>query len=395
MIMKAFAHARKTWKSARSRWSALPWGLWGALALLVLIEGAIVRLEPGLLQPWHWDWRFSGSAATRAGSGAAILCIGDSMVLNGLLPRVVEQACGQPTYNLAVSGGHTASSYFLFKRVLRSGARPSAVLIGRSPLALHQEIDSGYLLRQWPELLGTAETANLAWNAGDARLFGAVTAARVLPSLRLRAEIRTLAANRRKLTSRFRHTSFVMTQFLRNRDVNGGALVLPPKDQHHDSELFRSGFHGTFQVDPLSAAYLDRLLTLAAVNQVRVFWVMPPAAGPIQDACDRSGFENQRTAFIRDLQRRHPGLVVLDGRRAGYHRDVYSRDPLHLNETGAALFSAGIAQALMAEFVGRSEAWAMLPAYHPEETPEIENFDESAVAVRGSEAGSRLASLRR
>jgi hypothetical protein len=369
--------------------------LLGALALVLVVEQGVVRHETRLLQPLQWDWRFSGAASAGGAAviRAEILGLGDSLLLNGWLPAVVEQASGRSAYNLAVTSGHPASSYYLLRRALRAGAHPAVVVLGHSPLALDQKIDSEFLLHQWPELLDMAETANLAWRSGDARLFGAVTAARVLPSLRLRAEIRALAASPRRKRSQWRRTARGIAQFCRNRGVNRGALVLPLEATHHDSELFLSGLRGKFPVDPLASVYLDRLLALASEHRGKVVWLLFPAAAPIQEACDRSGFERQRTEFFHDVQRRHPDLIIFDGRSARYDRDLYVKDPLHLSEAGAAAFSASVGEALRGVLAHRGDAWTMLPAYRSKNTPDVENFDESGRAL--ARGGSRSTATRR
>jgi hypothetical protein len=373
--------------------------LLGALALVLLVEQGVVRQETRLLQPLHWDWRFSSAASAGAGAAAAIradiLGLGDSLLLNGWLPAVVEQASGRSAYNLAVSSGHPASSYYLLRRALRAGAHPAMVVIGHSPLALDQKIDSDCLLRLWPELLDLAETADLAWRSRDARLFAAVTAARVLPSVRLRAEIRTLAANPRRARAQCRRTAHLMAQFCRNRSVNRGALVLASEETHHDSELFLSGLREKFPVDPMASVYLDRLLALASEHGVKVVWTLFPAAGLIQEACDRSGFESQRTAFFQDVQRRHPDLIIFDGRRARYDRGLYARDPLHLSEAGAAAFSASVGVALRGVLGHQGNAWTMLPGYRSGKTPDVENFDESGRMIARAGPRSRGATRRR
>ena len=61
---------------------------------------------------------------------------GDSLAKLGVAPSLVEARSGRSVYNLAVCAGQAPSSYFLLRRVLDSGARPTAILVDFFPRLL-------------------------------------------------------------------------------------------------------------------------------------------------------------------------------------------------------------------------------------------------------------------
>jgi hypothetical protein len=258
------------------------------------------------------------------------------------------------------------------------------VVIDATPHLLRNGPRAPEIVRQWPELLRPAEALDLARTARDPALFGRLSAAALLPSLRERHEIRglALAALRGEAASR-RYTA---AQYWRNIRVNRGAMVMPPIPFRGDLAEVCRGLYPAFGCDPVSAAYLERFLALATSRGIPVFWVVPPVTTEVQDLLDCSGFDAAHTRFLESLQARHPGLVVLDGRRSRYGQDLHTDDPVHLNRRGASAFSADLAAALdrhLAE--GRGPRWVTLPPYRdrPADVP-LEDVNESALALKGT-----------
>jgi len=91
-----------------------------------------------------------------------VLCFGDSQMKFGIAPHVVAARTGRPAYNLAIVGGQPPASYFLLRRALEAGARPSAVLFdlqGKHPC---RPITTGTSATCPPD--GHARRLDLAWN---------------------------------------------------------------------------------------------------------------------------------------------------------------------------------------------------------------------------------------
>jgi hypothetical protein len=382
---RALARARAFARAVTAAW---PRGAVGAILLIAACECAFRWYEIEVLNPWNWEWRFTGAAASSKEARASeVLCFGDSLVKMGVLPRVLEWGSGRPAYNLAVPMGQAASSYFLLRRALDAGARPSGVLIDAAPAFLAARPTTGGQRRQWPQLLTTAESLDLAWSARDPGFFAEVTAARLLRTLRAREEIRNWvqAVSRGEAATR-RHYG---PPFWRNARVNRGAYAMPARPFHGNAlEVFLKNVGGLafLDPDPVNLGYLHRFLDLADARGVRVFFLLAPMAEEVQEACERSGFTARQTAFVASLRERHPNLTVLDARRSHYGRTMYVQDPLHLSHLGAAALSADVAPVLARALAGEPlPRWVELPAARKRRECEmiaVEDLDESAQALR-------------
>ena len=117
-----------------------PLGLIGTLALI----GAVERFRAPRAHASRptrrveMSWQDAQRAAAGAEGRSDVLCLGDSRIKLGLLPRVLEDRLGVSAYNLGILGGQAPASYFLLRKVLERGIRPR---------------DSRRLLREPPELL--------------------------------------------------------------------------------------------------------------------------------------------------------------------------------------------------------------------------------------------------
>jgi hypothetical protein len=362
--------------------ASAPWGLVGMVAMVALGEWAFARCEMDVLLPEHWDWRHTGKAARTAAKGADLLCFGDSLMKASVLPAVLEARTGRTAYNLAVPMGPAPTSYFLFRRALRAGARPSAVLIDATPFLLRYPPDSSQMLRRWPDLLRPVEVLDLAWSARSPTLLARVALARLIPSLRARHEVRSVVTS--ALQGRASNMRFLTARFLRNVRVNRGASALEEMPEPIlDTGPASDWIFENFWPDPVNVAYLDRFLDLAAARGVPAFLVIPPPSVGAERLAEQNGFDAVHTQFVRSLQARHPGLTVLDGRRSGYGPALYFTDPVHLNHVGARAFSEDVSAVVARALDGRDlPRWLDLPRYRarPETVP-IEDLGESGMAL--------------
>ncbi len=170
-------------------WRRLPLGLLGMLFLVALVERQLDRHPLELNENSPTSWRFASAQARRQARTAQVLFFGSSVVKFGVLPKIVEEKTGRPTYNLAVYGGRMASSYYLFKHALDAGAKPAAVVVdchdGPVPVKQAKELNEAVESnrRNWPEVLTSFETIELAWHARDPGFLAATTLARAGPSV--------------------------------------------------------------------------------------------------------------------------------------------------------------------------------------------------------------------
>ena len=146
----------------RTRWlDSLPWGLVGAVALIVIGEQLVVRNVPDLVLPELREWAWCGEAARSIAPRCDVLCFGSSMTNMALMSDLIEQHTGYRTYNLALCWGPTPAHEALLRRALRAGARPKAILVEFHPHSLSVEPSRGS--RFWPMLLSFGECLGLSW----------------------------------------------------------------------------------------------------------------------------------------------------------------------------------------------------------------------------------------
>ena len=106
----------------------IPWSLIGMIALIVAVEWFERRhyAQSNLLAI---SWADTSRRLDKIARGADILCFGDSLVKHGVQSAVLERATGKKVGNLAMNNGAMPASYFLFRRALEHGCKPSVVLI--------------------------------------------------------------------------------------------------------------------------------------------------------------------------------------------------------------------------------------------------------------------------
>src|SRR5262245_4273962 len=211
---------------------SLPWGLLGALALILAAERFAARHENDLfLRLDAWSWAHIAQLAETPAPGRRIVCLGDSLVQVGVVSPVLEKQIGIRTYNLAISGGQAASSYYLLQRTLDAGTVPDLLLVDF--FARHLAQSTVASLDPWPALASFRECLGLAWTARDSEFLARVVLAKLLPTVRARSTIRdnVLAAIRGEDIADRQH----VPPFLRrNLAINHGGLLCPPKPDRAD-----------------------------------------------------------------------------------------------------------------------------------------------------------------
>jgi hypothetical protein len=356
------------------------------LAVVAVVEGLVAGRAIELTTPGTWSWRLSERAARHEATACDVLCLGDSLMKQGLLPPVVVARTGRPIYNLSVVAAQPPAAYYLLRHALDAGARPGAILVDFSPDLLAGGPE--YSLRNWPEILSWAEAIEMSTLAARPRLFLDLALRRFLPSYHARFEIRdaVLKAFRGARSTNPEHNRLYTRQWARNR---GGQFTPPdPRfrgqvDEGEQAKLLS----GQFWCDRLNRIYVERLLNLAARHGTRVYWLRTPLAPAIQARRDRSGADAREAELILALQQTHPGLVVLDARHSGYDWPAFL-DPIHLNGPGALAFSSDVADVLARG--APASSWITLPFYRerPRDLP-IEDVEQSLLAIRREAAAIR------
>jgi hypothetical protein len=333
-----------------------PIGLAGAAVLVVVLELVVFRPGDDPASFITANWRESGRAAAsdRMAVGGEVLCLGDSQVKCGLLPRVLQGRLGLTAYNLAVIGGQAPSSYYLLARALKAGARPRAVVVDFTPslLASDLRINTG----MWPELLGLGECVDLIVTTRDLNIAGPLLVRAVLPSLRRRDEVRAgvqgLAEGREKARA-----------YLRNWRLNAGAHVLPVRLEPHDLPPRPVPGEGArWRCKSENPPYVRRLLSLARAHDIPVFWLLPTYTPDLRAVYEIDGRAAAHERFVRGMLAEFPGVTVLDPRLVLSELSLFS-DPVHVDRHGAAALSLAVADAVAATLAApRGTRWIELPA---------------------------------
>jgi hypothetical protein len=334
---------------SKSFQKAVPWGVVGLVGLVLMVEGTLATREPALASYAAWN---STYAATEAGGKALdsqVLCLGDSQVKFGLDPKVIERDSGLKAYNLAIAGAPPPASYFALRRALKAGARPSAIVIGHMTL-------SGSPRKQGEQLIGFnqgRECLDLAWACRDADYLARLTVERAFGSVRLRDPLRkalraALAGNK---APGLGEGLARMPGWVANR----GAEILPENalfTGKMEPDLAERVYSQPWTVYSLYAKYFHRLLDLAEAHRIKVVWVVAPIVPEAQTRREALNLDALHTRNLRAVQNRHPNVVILDARHAGYPASLFF-DSCHLNGLGADRLSRAVATVLRDQAAGQ------------------------------------------
>ncbi|SIO62243.1 hypothetical protein SAMN05444166_6989 [Singulisphaera sp. GP187] len=367
------------------RRGSVPVGLLGMIVLVATIELGFMRGNLDFMDNVAVSWKYTGKIVKRKAKGNAILCFGDSMLKFGLLPRVLTEGTGQKAYGLAVLSGSAPSSYFLLRRALETGARPTAVIVDFARGILGDGPASETRPYPWVELLKPREAAELCWTAKDPNLVASLGLRSVLHSVRQRHEIRAhvLAKLRGKPTDQ----RDVSPALWRNWNTNDGGQANPKVEPFADVVIPEN--HpikpGTWRCDPVNEIYVHRFIELAQSHGIKVYWMLTPVTPGTFSSWVHSGDEQLFINYVRAQQARFSNLVVLDARDSGYERSVFV-DGVHLDRDGASALSVGVAEALSrstTELESERTQWVKIPAFD-DRTPRvaIEDVTESRLALK-------------
>jgi hypothetical protein len=350
------------------------------LALIAPIEAGVSRDVLDFSDPVSLSWRLAARAARVDAPGRAVLCVGDSLVKHGMIPKVIAARTGRDAVNLAVAQGSPPSTFFLLRRALEAGARPSALVVDFKPSILAG--GPRFNLRYWQEILTPREALELARSARSGSLFFETAVGRLLPSFRSRHEIRSnLRAALRGEADALRAINGTCR---RNWTLNDGANVAsknPAFDGVVGPEVDKKLLTHIFHCHRVNAEYVRRILALADARSIPVYWLLPPLSPQLQARREQTGAEAGYLGFVRSMQGRYPGLTVVDGRHAGYDRTLFV-DASHLDGQGAYTLSRDLGDVLRRDLavVGAAERprWVDLPAYRacPVEVA-LEDVDQS------------------
>ncbi len=362
--------------------SKVPAGFLGMVLLVVLLELYIGRRYPPEVNGNSNDWRVAAELAKRQAAECDLLCFGDSQMKTDVQPRVLEPLLGRPTLNLAVIAGQAPSSYYLFRRALRAGARPSIVVVDYFLPLLTS--NTQFNDEQWPEMLSLAETAELSWNAHEARVLGNWVVRKLFPSYHRRTQIRIHVLL--NLQGKSPSTLLAGTVYGRNSIANRGGLVRERNTLNHDdlTHVPPCENPGGFTCTPVNQLYIYKFFDLARAHGIRLVWVLLPTTPAWQARIDAADPHQLYEKAMRQMLAQYPNATVVDGRHANYTQQIFW-DRTHLDGLGAAAFSTELAAVLQREENEglKSNRWINLRPYPGEPSgAHLEDIIDSCEIVR-------------
>ena len=355
----------------------------GALVLIVIVEGIVGSHPLRFANSASLSWRLSFDRATDPTSTPAeIVCMGDSLVKIGVLPRVIQAETGQTAENLAMGHAPAPATYFLLRRLLAAGHRPRAVVVDFKPSMLAG--GPRFNLREWQEVLTPAEAVELTHHAGGLEFLVEITLGQILPSYRSRWEIResVVSALGGLIAPSYRNNRLA----IRNWSINKGTHLNGSNHPFSGTitpESRRKLIIPNWECHRANKLYVEKFFKLAESHGIPVVWLIAPSSPELQALRETRGRDPAYAAFIAEAQRRHPSILVIDARHSGYPTDTFA-DATHLNGRGAAAFSHEIAQILARPDLVR-EKWVKLPPFRDWPIDQIHEDIERSTAIIDAE----------
>lgn len=359
---------------ARGRWPA---GVLGMVAIVVAVESFVAADWARLTEASALAWPLGVEAAKGEAIGARVLCFGDSLVKSGIVPEMLEARLGGPAYNLALPASTAPAHYFLLRRALRAGARPSAIVVDYMPGLLLGTPDFG--LPYWAEIVSLDDYADFFRTWRHAGFLTELTVRCLLPSFQsrwaIRENVRVAIAGETDT-----HGATNNPMLHRNWTIHRGGQFTqdnPLWTGEPNEEEYKRHLSDRFWCHPVNLGYVHRFLDLAESRGIRVYWVLPPVTPRIQEKRAASGSDGKYTRFVREVASRHRNVSVLDARASGYDHTRFV-DAIHLCGRGALALTADVAEAM----AGPWSPWVELPRYRDRRPPHpLENLEESRAAV--------------
>jgi hypothetical protein len=380
-----------------ARWRTAPWGMIGALLLIVGVERTISRHRADVTTETASNYEFTAMMAQGEAARSEILGFGDSLVKYAFQPKVIEARTGRKAYNLAAYGAPPSRDYLMLRRVLDAGGKPSALVVGFQ--VVHLGATPRFHARRFSEFVTAAEAYHLARSSSDPGLFGLLMLGRYVPSVRARFELRGNVMT--ALNGHGLHWADAYLAMRRNWYQSRGAHVAPeephapeePKEARARAlELYSGVYSDVSWGASVEEQYIARFLDLAAERKIPVFWIIPPMPPTLHERQNEVRVTELNTTLAQRMSKLYPNLVVVDGRDRGYEASAFCPDDVHLNRQGANVFSRDFGD-LIRHRLGNSSpapAWVALPLYRPGPLiADMEDLVQSILVLRKAWAERR------
>ena len=340
---------------------SIPFGLLGALALIVAVEYAIETRGNLLATYSGLGARFASKAATAQAKSAAILGFGDSVMKFGFDPESIQRQSGRSAYNLAVPGTPPPLALALLRKALNAGAKPEAIVVGTMTLAGSPKVH----VSDFAEAFTLRDAYELARDAERPELFGEIATARALPSYRYRHALR--GAFLAPLKGSQPESQTPALSKLQTWTAHSGHEPRTPNgafDGRMEPELEKRVYSSPWLVEAAFEKGLRRLVKLAADRGIAVYWVVPPISPLAQERREALGLDAPHTRNLQAILSRMANTTLIDARTSGYPASAFF-DSCHLNAEGAATLSSQIGQVLIRQRNGERfpDRWVTLPRW--------------------------------
>lgn len=227
--------------------------------------------------------------------------------------------------------GQAPATYFLLKRALEAGAKPTSILVEYHPTTLSEDPWSAKGF--WPDLLNFQESVDLGWSGRDATFLASTVLAHNVPSVKDRSHIQTMVLE--ALAGRNATMCASTLTSMRNRNINRGAFVMPGDVgfQGKVGENYQAAFFGKpWSCTSLNASYIRRFLELASARNIQIYWVLPPFAPELQEKREQSDNVALYTTFVRQWMAAFPNLIVLDAEHSNFAAKVFTTPPTSIEK---------------------------------------------------------------
>lgn len=369
-----------------ARWRAAPWGLIGAVILIVGVERKVSRHRADVTTETAACWAFAAASAGGEAARSEILGFGDSLIKYAFQPQVIEARTGRKAFNLAGYAAPPSRDYLMLKRVLAAGGKPSALVVYFG--VIHLGGAPRFHERRFAEFVTAAEAFELARTSRDPGLFGLLMTGRHIPSVRARFEIRGNVMT--ALSGQGLKWADAFYPLRRNWNQARGAHVGSNEPHAPDDpeaararalELYAYEYQDVAWGQSVEERYIRRFLDLAVERNIPVYWVLPPLPPTLEQRQREVRVTELTDALARRISHDYANVVVVDGRGRGYDPTAFCADDVHLNCRGANAFSRDLAD-LIRHRSGNSEpapAWVTLPRYRPGEM--VANLEDLAHTI--------------
>lgn len=333
-----------------------------AIFVFTLIQIPIDSLSKTVDTVESANYRFVGENLGEKRNEISVACVGDSLIKHALSPSTLEHHIEKSTINLAIAGAQPIATYYLLKRLFVHPKKPTLVLLGYDTGILQ----SGGIkaAHESAELFTLNDCIDIFLTTGDSESFRVLLLSKIVPLYKINQRIVYYIEQRLKTSDWF--DRILVATYWRNWQRNRGQTLESPQNVCSSPQkdlankiAWRKAIRARmpWHCESVNKLYLEKILRLTNNNSVRVYWLITPANPIAQTEMDSCGLSNSYNNFLKELQKQHPNLFVIDGTSSNY-KTLHFIDAGHFQREGSIPYSTQIGKTLASGLVSR---WLNLP----------------------------------